>query len=139
MLSYNTAFTGGVIGTDTTPSLLYLVSMIFIIASLFIFVSRQTLDAIMIPTGGYEENTKRIRRALEEYDFGKGAKYVLISGGTPTQDFQIYRKLRQAGVEKKKIRLEGKSNSTLDNVLYSLETLKKWCKRFRNCIISRSS
>jgi hypothetical protein len=125
LLSYNPNFTGAVIGINTDASLLYLSSMIFIVASLFVFATRQTLDAIMIPTGGYEENSKRTGRALEEYDFGKGAKYVLISGGTPAQDLQIYRKLRQAGVEKKRIKLEEKSNSTLDNVLYSLETLKE--------------
>jgi uncharacterized SAM-binding protein YcdF (DUF218 family) len=125
LLSYNSNFTGGVIGTNANPPLLYLASMVFIVASLFIFASKQTLDAIMIPTGGYEENSKRTKKALEEYDFGRGARYVLISGGTPSQDYQIYRKLRQAGVERKKIKLEGKSNSTLDNVLYSLETLKE--------------
>ena len=125
LLSYNPNFTGGVIGINTDSSLLYLSSMIFIVASLFVFATKQTLDAIMIPTGGYEENSKRTGKALEEYDFGRGAKYVLISGGTPAQDLQIYRKLRQAGVERKNIKLEGKSNSTLDNVLYSLETLKE--------------
>ena len=125
LLSYQENFTGAVIGTNAGLSYFYLASLIFSIMALLIFASRQTLDAIMIPTGGYEENSKRTKRALEEYDFGRGAKYVLISGGTPAQDLQIYRKLRKAGVEKKRIGLEEKSNSTLDNVLYSIEALKE--------------
>jgi DUF218 domain len=125
LFSYNWNFTGAIIGLNTGSSYFYLASLISAIVALLIFASRQTLDAIMIPTGGYEENSKRTKRALEEYDFGRGAKYVLISGGTPAQDLQIYRKLRKSGIERKKIKLEEKSNSTLDNVLYSIEALKE--------------
>lgn len=136
LLSYNWNITGGVIGSNAAPSYLYFASIIFAVISLLVFASRQTLDAIMIPTGGYEENPRRTKRALEEYNEGKGAKILLISGGPMKGDkppysvksgqvYQIYEQLRRYGVKPSSIMVEGQSNSTLDNVLFSLERLKK--------------
>ena len=99
------------------------------IVAFLIFASRQTLDAIMIPTGGYEENAKRTKRAAERYANG-GGKILLISGAIekPVKTSQVYeieKQLRSYGIKPSQIMVEGKSKSTLDNMLYSLEKLKK--------------
>jgi len=134
LISSQPTITGGIIGIDTKISYLYFLSIGFFLVSLLIFTKRQTLDAIMIPTGSYKADKKRTDRAVEEGKSKKNQIY-LISGGIDkdekgsakgSQVYNIYKRLREEyGIKPVNIKIEGKSKNTLENVLFSLEKFKK--------------
>jgi len=136
LIFFKPTMTGGVIGVNSEISYFYLFSIGFFLASVLIFASRQTLDAIMIPTGDYETDKQRTDRAIQEdKDVKEGHpkkshQVYLISGRIDkpiktSQVNEIYKRLRSYGIKPKNIRIEGKSKNTLENVLFSLEKLKK--------------
>ncbi|MCH8945694.1 MAG: YdcF family protein [Nanoarchaeota archaeon] len=117
-------------------SYFYIIGIIFLFSSMIIFVSRQTLDAIIIPTSpSHEEDIERAGKAGKEEDKLKDEGYFLISGyvpkekgkrlykGSQTQD--IYRELRKHGIKPSEIKIEPKARNTIENVIYSLEEIKK--------------
>lgn len=128
-LSFNPQLTGATIGTFGKFSYLQIIGIAFFIISALIFVSRQTLDAIMIPTGNYKMDRERTDKAYQEGKDKPGQIY-LISGRIDepkktSQVYEIYRRLRDYGIKLGNIKIEGKSKNTLENVLFSLEKLKK--------------
>ncbi len=110
---------------------LHLLGFVFLLASILIFVSKKSLDAIIIPTAGYkEENLERTKRIKKEK-----TNYYLISGKKEedkpfkeTSRATIYKELRKYGIKPSKIKVEGKSGDTLENTLYSLRKLKSMKK-----------
>jgi len=136
LISFKPVITGGVVGLSSEFSYSYIISIVFFLASVLIFTSRQTLDAIMIPTGDYEADKQRTDRAIQEDKDAKEGhpekshQVYLISGRIDkpiktSQVNEIYKRLRSYGIKPKNIRIEGKSKNTLENVLFSLEKLKK--------------
>ena len=128
LFSFNQSMTGNAIGTNGNTSYFYLISLISFIFSFLILTSRQTLDAILIPTGDLSPELKRTRRAYEE---GGKDQIYLISGRidrplTPEREnYRIYKQLREHGVPVRNIKIEAKSGTTLENVLESLKKLKQ--------------
>jgi len=124
--------TGNVIGGSIEFDYLFIIGIVFLIASFVAFVSRQSLDAIVIPTGGsYETDMARADEAVKEYYTGKGAKKLIISGGlggkpvSKSQRADIYRRLREYRIKPSEMGIEGTSRNTLENLLNVLEKLKK--------------
>ncbi len=120
LISLNPTITGSIIGVNEKISPVYLVSLIFFISSVLIFASRQTLDAIMIPTGSYKTDKERTERAYEEGKDKPGQVY-LITGRIDkpvktSQVYSIYKQLRSYGIKPGKIRIEGKSANTLEKL-----------------------
>ena len=132
VISFNPSLTGAVIGIIIETSYLYILSLVFFLVSIFFFLSRQTLDVIVIPTGTWEADIDRAKKALSERDRLKGGRYFVISGykgqGTREmregQSYRIYKYLRSQGVIPGDIRIEGKSHDSEENVLYTLKKLK---------------
>ena len=129
IISFNPSLTGNVVGTNTNAPYFYFISLVFFILSILIFVSRKTLDAILIPTGTPEADKRRTDRAVKEY-IGGGSHVLMITGRIDqpvktSQVYNIYKRLRSYGIKPGEMRVEGKSANTLENVLFSLEKLKK--------------
>lgn len=114
-------------------NILLLLALTSFIASVFLFISRKSLDAIVIPTGTWEADIDRTKKALSERDKLEDNGYFLISGykgeGTEGmrkgQVYRIYKYLRDNGVVPGDIRIEGKSHDTRENVLYVLKKMKE--------------
>jgi vancomycin permeability regulator SanA len=109
-------------------SFLNFIEMVLFFLSLFLLTSRKSLDAIIIPTGGGSERTKKSLEAYGKRDVG----YFVISGKleggeslNKSQRADIYRDLRKYGIKPKEIKVEGKSSDTLENAIYSLENLRE--------------
>ena len=126
--------TGAFIGPAMKSSYSTFLGLAFFIVSFLMFTSRQTLDAIMIPTGGEKLNVPRTKKALEKKDSLKDDGYFVISGYYPhgnlegmkkSQDYSIYKDLREHGVVPKDVMIEGQAHDTLENVLYSLKKMKQ--------------
>jgi vancomycin permeability regulator SanA len=92
----------------------------------------KNLDALVIlgdPNKRIVE--KRVERALEEYE-RRGAKYIVITGGHPkylsegykSESEIIYQKLREKGIKPSKLRVESRSNNTIENVINALHKVK---------------
>ncbi|MCX6749235.1 MAG: YdcF family protein [Candidatus Pacearchaeota archaeon] len=83
-----------------------------------------------MPTGpSYDIDAKRTKKAYEEGKENKGQVY-LISGRIDkplktSQVYSIYKQLRGYDIHPRQMLIEGKSANTLENVLFSLEKLKK--------------
>jgi len=115
--------------------------IIFILLSYLIFMSRQKLDAIVIPRGGgewdskeemYSQDEERTKKALRRKRRLNEKGYFVVSGlkkeGEETPEGQsksIERYLTNHGVSSEKIIIEGKSHDTLENVLYTLKKIKE--------------
>jgi hypothetical protein len=106
--------------------LIHLLGLILLIFGIILFLERKSLDAVIIPTGGYEKNIKRTKRAKDEE-----AKYYLISGYIDknrsikeSQTADIYKELRKYGIKPSQMIIESRAKDSLDNVIYSLGKLK---------------
>lgn len=123
-------------------NIIYVMSIAFFLVSVFLFLSKQSLDAIVIPTGGgkfdyytgmWSQDRERAEKAISERDKLKQGGYFVISGYKGEgikgmqegQSYSIYKYLRNMGFFPKDIRIEGKSHDTLENVLYTLKKLKE--------------
>ncbi len=131
LISKNFTITGGVINSNFQFSFYSILGFVFIIGSFIIFASRHSLDAIIIPTGSnYEEDIERTTRAYKEHK-GNKASYFVISGSlgdkklSESQRADIYRELRKHGVKPSQMTIEGKSRNTVENIVRSLEKIKK--------------
>ncbi|MEK6847578.1 MAG: ElyC/SanA/YdcF family protein [Nanoarchaeota archaeon] len=128
LFSFNQSMTGNAIGTNGNTSYIYLISLISFILSFLILTSKQTLDAILIPTGDLSPDLKRTKKTFEK---GGKEQVYLISGRIDQpltrerENYRIYKELRDHGVRAGNIRIEAKSGTTLENVIESLEKLKK--------------
>ena len=112
-------------------NILFILGIVLFIV-FFLLVSRKKLDAIIIPTGpSYEVGRERASVAAKRYAHGKGADYLIISGELGDKELKesqradIYRTLRSYGIKAGDIRIEGKSENSLENLLYSLKKVKK--------------
>ena len=141
------SFTGAVISEiPNGQSIISIISLVFFIASVFLFLSRKSLDAIIIPTGGgkfdpkigmWSQDKERTERAINEKDTLKDNGYFLISGYKGEgfegmrkgQTYRIYKYLRDNGFFPKDIRVEGKSHDTEQNILYTLKKMKEMEER----------
>lgn len=129
--------TGNVIGGGMEMNYLFVIGIIFLIGSFVAFVSRQKLDAIVIPTGGsYETDMARTERAVKRYlpkeeGEDKGAKNIIISGSlggkevSKSQRADIYRRLREYGIKPIEMGIEGESKNSLENLLNTIKKVKK--------------
>ena len=131
--------TGNVIAEnfDAQFNLMYFLSLIFFIFSFIVFVSKQSLDAIIVPTSSsHEEDIERADKSAREKSKLKDHGYFIISGyigrseegsglykGSQTQD--IYEELRKQGIDPRKIKIEPQARNTIENVVYSLKRIKK--------------
>ena len=76
----NFTITGGVVNSNSQLSLAQIFGLVFIVGAFILFVTRHTLDAIIIPTGSsYEEDIERTKRAYKEHEKSEGI-YFVISG-----------------------------------------------------------
>jgi hypothetical protein len=138
LISFSPKISGGAIGVNTDISLTFIVSAVFFILSILIFAGRQTLDAIVIPTGTLDADILRTETAEKEKDQLKSGGYFMISGYYPhgnlkgmqkSQDYRIYKHLREKGIIPAEIRVEGQAHDTLENILYSLKKIKQMAEK----------
>lgn len=134
LISANPTISGGLIGTNTGISPIFIVGLAFFILSLLIFASRQTLEAIIIPTGDLKADRERAETAEKHKADLKKEGYFVISGHYPhgnmeqirgSQVYGIYKHLREDGIIPREMMVEGQSNDTLENTLYSLKKIKQ--------------
>lgn len=126
----NPAITGNTISVSS--SVIPYISLIFLFASLFLFISqRKNLEAIMIPTGPSKKiDEQRALAGVRAYEQNPD-RLVIISGilnngkFLGSQSSEIYKVLRKAGVPRGQIEIEGKSKDTLETVRYTSEILNK--------------
>ena len=109
-------------------SYFYLLGLAFLFISFIIFTSKQSLDAIIIPTGpSTEVGKERADRAVKEYQKRK-ARVLIISGrDNSTRDSQryaIYSELRKYGIKPSQIRVEGEARDSIENILHTLIRIK---------------
>lgn len=124
--------TGNVIGGGIEMNIYFIIGIVFLVGSFIAFVSRQGLDAIVIPTGGsYETDMARTDEAVKEYLTGKGAKQLIISGTlggkkvSESQRADIYRRLRKYRIKPIEMGIEGESKNSLENLINTLKKVKK--------------
>ena len=127
-------FTGAFVEKlEVSYNILSLLALASFIASVFLFLHRKSLDAIIIPTGTWEADIDRTKKALSEKDKLKENGYFLISGYKgggfeemrKGQSYRMYKYLRDQGVLPSDIRIEGKSHDSEENVLYVLKKMKE--------------
>jgi uncharacterized SAM-binding protein YcdF (DUF218 family) len=122
--------TGNIIGGGLELNFYFIIGFVFLVGCFIVFALRQSLDAIVIPTGGKYHNKQRTDAAAQEY-LKRGAKKLIISGtleGKPVSESQtaeIYKQLREYGIKPKDMGIESKSKNTLENLLNVLEKLKE--------------
>lgn len=131
LFSFTPTMTGAAIGTLQSFSYLHIIGFAFFLISILIFATRQTLDAIIIPTGpSFEEDEERTERAVKEGTKLKDKGYYVISGEKGLQElkhgqrYNIYKELRKSGIKPSQMIVEGDSRNTLENAVYSLRKLK---------------
>ena len=128
--------TGGVIGTNFSFSFVSLIGLVFFMVGIFIFMTGEDLEAIVVPTGpSYEADRQRAKGGASEYHKHEKLPHhsdvVIISGEFDkgrffgSQPDKIYRVLRRNGVPKKDIILENESGTTIENVLYTCDEINK--------------
>ena len=130
LFSFTPTITGAAIGTLQSFSYLHAIGFAFLLISILIFASKQTLDAIIIPTGpSFEIDKERTEKALEEYKREKGGVFMITGRiDKPVKDsqvYKIYQHLRNSDIKPSQMIVEGKSRNTIENVLFSLEKLKE--------------
>lgn len=127
-------FTGAVIKESEAGSgIVSLLALVLFGVSVFLFLSRKSLDAIVIPSGTWEADIDRTNKALSEKDKLKDNGYFVISGYKGKgfegmrkgQSYRIYKYLRDHNVLPKDIRVEGKSHYSDQNVIYTLKKMKE--------------
>ena len=117
-----------------------IIGFVFLIVSFIIFTSRESLDAIVIPTGGgeydsetnmYSQDRDRAQKAIRRRNRLNERGYYVISGARHDDEkvkggqvYSIYNFLREHGIKPSEIMIEGKSKDTLENVLYTLKKVK---------------
>ena len=129
--------TGAVINEfKSGQSIISLLALVLFGISVFLLITRKSLDAIIIPLGDPIEK-KRVGRAIEEYNKemeedpkGKHA-YFVISGERGNVDlkdserYMTYNELRKHDIKPSQMVIEGKSYNTMENILNSLKEIKK--------------
>ncbi|MEX2017478.1 MAG: YdcF family protein [Candidatus Pacearchaeota archaeon] len=131
------SMTGNVINElSLGKSIVNLLALVFFIVSVFLFLARKSLDAIIIPLGD-PVYKKRVKRAEKEYDEeveadpkGKHAYFVISGeqGNVPLKDserYMTYNELRKHGINPSQMMVEGSSHNSMENILNSLERIKK--------------
>lgn len=134
---FSPSLTGNVVDGNYSFNPLFLTGFVFLLLSFLIFVSRQKLDAILIPTSfSPEKDIERTDAAAKEYLQGKGADYMIISGAlggkklSESQRAKIYERLRGYRIKPSEMRIEGESKNSLENLINSLKKIKdKGAKR----------
>ena len=136
LVSFNTQLSGGAIGINTNISLSFIGGLVFFILALAIFVSRQSLESIIIPTGTLDTDVLRTDTAVREKRKLKKTGYFVISGYYPhgdlegirkSQDYRIYKHLREQEppIIPAEMMVEGQAHDTLENTLYSLKKIRQ--------------
>lgn len=145
ILAGSFSITGFSVSQNTITSLnTSYIGFIMLLVSLLLMTSKNSLEAIVIPTGQRKENFVRARKGVNYYS-NPETQYFIISGGRGSKKLReseradIYRGLRAAGYTGKKgegpeikpsqMIIEGKSKDTLENVLYSLRKLRPGTKQ----------
>ena len=119
----------------------YILALAFFLVSVFLFLSKQSLDAIVIPSGGgtFDSETKmwsqdrdRAEKGLASGGKLKPEGYYVVSGYKGQgmkeirgQSYSIYNFFREHGIKPKKMIIEGRSHDSEENVLYTLKKLKE--------------
>lgn len=133
LIGLKTSTTGGFIGTFLGISWLFFIGLFAFMVSIIVIIHKKTLDMIVIPTGGYEENEKRTKKALEEYDKGNVSKFLIsgIDEGidlSKSQKYQIYKLIRdhdyKAPIKASDIKLTKGRRDSLDNIIYLIPELE---------------
>ncbi len=135
--------TGAVTGNRIIPfSIIQIMGFISLMISLLMILKRESLDYIVIPSGGgkwdhenkmYSEDKERAKKGLEYYNELESGRYFVISGYKGEgiggirkgQPYSIYKFLRKHGIKPDQMIVEGKSHNSLENVLYTLKKLKE--------------
>ncbi len=135
LITTNFTITGGVIDSNFQFSFYQILGLLLIIGSFVLFVKKHSLDAIIIPTGG--DYLGRAKKAEKEKDKLKEEGYFVISGIVHdekdpakkrflgSQSDKVYRDLRKHGILRSDIEIESESRNTIENIIYSLEKIKK--------------
>lgn len=95
-----------------------------ILISILIFMSRKSIDVLVVPTGDEQADEIRSERAVKEYKKGD-VKKIMISGKVDkdlksSQRYSIYKNLREHEIKPKDIYVSGGKNS-IENISESFE------------------
>jgi uncharacterized SAM-binding protein YcdF (DUF218 family) len=125
---------GYVIGSLVDFRYEILLGLILLGGSLILLISRNSLEVIVVPTGpSLEADKQRALKGAERFH-KRESRYVIISGQyndgvySGSQPEKIYHELVNAGVPKDKIIFENKSSDTMENVLYTCDTINDLAK-----------
>lgn len=136
--------TGDFVGTGNGFSALGLASVVLMFVSLLLLTSKESLEAIVVPTGGSPKENKERASTSRHYKTERN-QYFVVSGGrgnrplNESERANIYRELRQSEALKKhgrappvkpsQMTIEGNSRDTVENVLYSVEKIRPGTKK----------
>ena len=103
--------------------------LIIIFVSIALFVSRKSLDVIILPTG--REDILRARKGAESKEALGPEGYYIISGMQNAQKlkdshrYKMFRELENYGISPRQMSVEGDSKDTEENLLNSLKRIKE--------------
>ena len=116
---------GAFFGQNSSINYVNLVGLFFIIGSMILLVQKDSLEAIIVPTGPTEK-IGRERAVKGANRFHKNpSRYVIVSGQYDngkyggSQSQKIYEELINGGVSKDHIIFENRSRNTRENVAYT--------------------
>jgi len=131
LANFSPTLTGKVISDVGIISYFSWIGLVFILGSLLMFVSRKSLDSIIIPTGGDSridmERTKEGKKAYQN----KKEEYFVISGnimnsaGDKSKTRDILNELKSQGIDPSQITIEGKSKDSIGNIINSFKKIKQ--------------
>lgn len=131
ILSYSTITTGNVISHTGLGFYFSWFGFILILGSLLMFVTRKSLDSVIIPTGGDEaEDIERAKEGEKAYD-ERNADYIVVSGNIrdseedKNQSRRIVAELKRHGINPSKITIEGRARDSIQNIIYSFRKIKQ--------------
>lgn len=110
-----------------------LLGLVLVLGSFLLLAYKRSLDAIIIPTG--KEDVLRAEVAGKNADKLKEGGYFLISGVKDTKKhkdshrYKMFYELKGKGISPRQIKLEGRSINTEENLLNSLNRIKKLYER----------
>jgi hypothetical protein len=130
LLPLDFKISGNVISNYFSQSLSFMqiTGFIFLFVSLIFLSYKESLDAIIIPTGGYHHSKLRTEKAIKKYKGYKIKPKIIISGDKSnplekSERYMIYSMLRKENIKPSKMKIR-KAKNSIENILYALKNEK---------------
>jgi hypothetical protein len=127
LLPLDFKISGNVISNYFSQSLSFMqiTGFIFLFVSLIFLSYKESLDAIIIPTGSKEHGIERTEKAIDVYNKNKNKNLKLIISGdksyplNKSQRYGIYKMLREENIRPYDMKIR-KAKNSIENILYAL-------------------